>query len=235
MVFTVCIVLYDLTLRLVLAARDGVVAPALCGRPRRNSTGCSTSHKFGRTFVIALVFEQNSGHSPILPLATWFDRHEELSWELVSSQQSKFNPFQSISMSRSNQRSFPLTFLCSGGERPDQSTRNQCVSHTHTVQWYSVSSVQEICSLPGRWSILKNSSMGLKALKKEWSIVARHNDVKQLHRYPTAWFCIFNLEGTQLIPLSDARIVQSLLPTKLIQDKIVTMKWLFDIELYSEV
>ena len=130
MVFTVCIVLYDLTLRLVLAAMDGVVAPALCGRPRRNSTGCSTSHKFGRTFVIALVFEQNSGHSPILPLATWFDRHEELSWELVSSQQSEFNPFQSISMSRSNQRSFPLTFLCSGGERPDQSTRNQCVSHT---------------------------------------------------------------------------------------------------------
>ena len=210
MVFTVCIVLYALT-RLVLAAMDGVVAPALCGRPRRNSTGCSTSHKFGRTFVIALVFEQNSGNSPILPLATWFDRHEELSWELVSSQQSEFNPFQSISMSRSNQRSFPLTFLCSGGERPDQSTRNQCVSHT--VQWYSVSSVQEICSLPGRWSILKNSSMGLKALKKEWSIVARHNDMKQLHRYPTAWFCIFNLEGTQLIPLSEARIFQCLSPT----------------------
>ena len=216
MVFTVCMVLYDLTLRLVLAAMDGVVAPALCGRPRRNSTGCSTSHKFGRTFVIALVFEQNSGHSPILPLATWFDRHEELSWELVSSQQSEFNPFQSISMSRSNQRSFPLTFLCSGGERPDQSTRNQCVSHTvmQCILWAgNMQFARQVywCIV----SILKNSSMGLKALKKEWSIVARHNDMKQLHRYPTAWFCIFNLEGTQLIPLSEARIFQSLLPTKL--------------------
>ena len=213
MVFTVCMVLYDLTLRLVLAARGGVVAPALCGRPRRNSTGCSTSHKFRRTFVIALVFEQNSGNSPILPLATWFDRHEELSWELVSSQQSEFNPFQSISMSRSNQCSFPLTFLCSGGERPDQSTRNQCVSHT--VQWYSVSSVHCAGNMQFARQVkyIENNSMGLKALKKEWSIVARHNDMKQLHRYPTAWFCIFNLEGTQLIPLSEARIFQCLSPT----------------------
>ena len=145
MVFTVCIVLYALSLRLVLAATDGVVAPALCGRPRRNSTGCSTSHKFRRTFVIALVFEQNSGNSPILPLATWFDRHEELSWELVSSQQSEFNPFQSISMSRSNQRSFPLTFLCSGGERPDQSTCNQCVSHTGSDTVYPLCRKYAVC------------------------------------------------------------------------------------------
>ena len=97
MVFTVCMVLYDLTLRLVLAAMDGVVAPALCGRPRRNSTGCSTSHKFGRTFVIALVFEQNSGHSPILP---W--RHDLMdtknfrgSWSAASNPNSiHSNPFQ---------------------------------------------------------------------------------------------------------------------------------------------
>ena len=216
MVFTVCMVLYDLTLRLVLVATDGVVAPALCGRPRRNSTGCSTSHKFGRTFVIALVFEQDLGHSPILPLATWFDRHEELSWELVSSQQSEFNPFQSISMSRSNQRSFPLTFLCSGGERPDQSTRNQCVSHT-VIQCILCAGNMQFAR---QVKYIENNSMGLKALKKEWSIVARHNDIKQLHRYPTAWFCIFNLEGTRLIPLSEARIFQCLSPTNPItQDK----------------
>ena len=171
MVFTVCMVLYDLTLRLVLAAMDGVVAPALCGRPRRNSTGCSTSHKFGRTFVIALVFEQNSGHSPILP---W--RHDLMdtknfpgSWSAASNPNSiHSNPFQWVEAISAPSRWHSFALVASA-------RISQHVTSVSVTQWYSVSSVQEICSLPGRWSILKNNSMGLKELKKEWSVVARHN------------------------------------------------------------
>ena len=135
------------------------------------------------------------------------------SWSAASNPNSiHSNPFQWVEAISAPSRWHSFALVASG-------QISQHVTSVSVTQWYSVSSVQEICSLPGRWSILKNSSMGLKALKKEWSIVARHNDMKQLHRYPTAWFCIFNLEGTQLIPLSEARIFQCLSPTNPTQDK----------------
>ena len=129
------------------------------------------------------------------------------SWSAASNPNSiHSNPFQWVEAISAPSRWHSFALVASG-------RISQHVTNVSVTQWYSVSSVQEICSLPGRWSILKNNSMGLKELKKVWRIVARHNDMKQLHRYPTAWFCIFNLEGTQLIPLSETRIFQCLSPT----------------------